>query len=69
MTYENATDPWPLVETFQTMLHRIPAVKQQLLIELLMAAHVANIPGKEHFIIDSMAKHAKQLLEPDRHEH
>jgi len=52
-----------IVFKLQDLLHSYHPVKQQMVIELLMAAHAANIPGHEKFIIDSMAKHAKQLLE------
>jgi hypothetical protein len=39
-------------------------VRQQKLIELLIAGHASRFPDKKtaHFVIDAMAKHVKQIM-------
>ena len=54
----------PLFDQLKDVLREHPPVKQQIAIELLMTSHAMRVSKDVEtifFVIDSMAKHAKQL--------
>lgn len=55
----------PLLAALQRVLASEPnPINQQIAIELLMAGHAARMGrDRSSFVIDSMAKHAKQIIE------